>query len=205
MTKDLPTYLPAALLQESTRIGLARNEHLFQLGEPAAHIHFVLKGELLAVRYLSDGSQAVMQRARDGEFFAQSAMLVPRYSCDARATCPTEVARLPVHELRTALTGGGAFALAFTGQLAADLRRQCTRVERLRIKRARDRVLHYLACEGPILGGSGTLQDWARELGLERETLYRTLSELEATGEIRRDKRGIQPAHAPGPMPVCSG
>jgi CRP-like cAMP-binding protein len=126
MPIELPPYLPAGLLQESTRLVLSRNERLFHVGEPAAHIHYVLEGELLAVRHLSDGTEAVMQRARGGEFFAQSAMLVPRYSCDARAACTTELVRLPVIELRAALAADGAFALAYTGQLAADLRRQCT-------------------------------------------------------------------------------
>jgi CRP-like cAMP-binding protein len=74
------------------------------------HIHFVLEGELLTVRYLSDGSEAVMQRARDGEFLAQSAMLVPHYSCDTRAASSTEVGRIPLRELRDALSSDGSFA-----------------------------------------------------------------------------------------------
>lgn len=205
MSDGLPSFLPQALLRDSTWVGLTRNERLFRVGEPVEHIHFVLEGELLAVRYLNDGSEAVMQRARDGEFFAQSAMLVPLYSCDARAVAPTEVVRLPVRELRAALSSDGAFALAFTGQLAADLRRQCTRVERLRIKRARDRVRHYLACEGPLLSGGAKLQDWARELGLEPETLYRTLAELESCGEIRREDGSVIPVQAAVAKDSCSG
>jgi CRP-like cAMP-binding protein len=194
----LPSFLPASLVRETSSVSLARGAKLFHLGDPVAHIHFVLEGEVLAVRYLHDGSEAVMQRARGGEFFAQSAMLVSKYSCDARASCTSEVVRLPVEDVRVALTTDGAFALAFAGQLAADLRRQCTRVERLRIKRARDRVRHYLVCEGPLRVGSATLQDWARELGLEPETLYRTLAELESAGEIERDTTMVQlTAHRP--------
>ena len=205
MNVGLPSFLPPALLGECTRVGLARNERLFRVGERVEHIHFVLEGELLAVRYLGDGSEAVMQRARDGEFFAQSAMLVPHYSCDARAASPSEVVRIPVRELRDALRSDGDFAMAFTGQLAADLRRQCTRVERLRIKRARDRVRHYLVCEGPLRSGGAKLQDWARELGLEPETLYRTLAELEAGGEIQREHGTVILVQAALPKDSCSG
>lgn len=201
----LPSFLPPALLQESTRVALTRNERLFRVGEKVEHIHFVLEGELLAVRYLRDGSEAVMQRARDGEFFAQSAMLVPAYSCDARATSPTEVVRIPVRELRHALSCDGSFAMAFAGQLAADLRRQCTRVERLRIKRARDRVRHYLVCEGPLRSSNAKLRDWARELGLEPETLYRTLAELEASGEIRREDGAVFEVQSAMSRDSCSG
>jgi CRP-like cAMP-binding protein len=205
MRSGLPTYLPDILLKEATQVDLARNERLFQLGDPVDHVFFVLHGEVLAVRYLSDGSEAVMQRARDREFFAQSALLVTNYSCDARAAGPAQVMRLPVRELRAALRADGEFALAFTGQLASDLRRQCTRVERLRIKRAKDRVRHYLACEGPLISGGAKLQDWARELGLEPETLYRTLAELESCGEIRREDGRVMPVHAAFRSPTCSG
>jgi CRP-like cAMP-binding protein len=205
MNHGLPSYLPDMLLKEATRVDLTRNERLFQLGNPVDHVYFVLQGEVLAVRYLSDGSEAVMQRARDGEFFAQSAMLVATYSCDARAAVPTQVMRLPVRELRAALLADGAFALAYAGQLAADLRRQCTRVERLRIKRAKDRVRHYLACEGPLRSGGAKLQDWARELGLEPETLYRTLADLESCGEIRREDGSVLPVQSTTGSTPCAG
>jgi CRP-like cAMP-binding protein len=204
MIDGLPAFVPASLRRECTHVGLNRNERLFSVGEPVAHIHLVIEGELLAVRYLRDGAEAVMQRARGGEFFAQSAMLVPRYSCDARAAVATEVARIPVDLLRATLATDGPFALAFAGQLAADLRRQCTRVERLRLKRARDRVRHYLVCEG-ALPVQARLHDWARELGLEPETLYRTLAELESAGEIQRGEGIALRAAAAGDKPDGSG
>ena len=128
-------------MREICHVWLARDERLFCVGEPEAHVHFVIHGEVLAVRYLSDGSQAVMQRARGGEFFAHSAMLLPRYTCDTYAACPTQVARLPVCSLREALASDGTFAVAYADQLAVDLRRQCTRVERLRITSAQARVI----------------------------------------------------------------
>jgi hypothetical protein len=37
-------------------------------------------------------------------------------------------------------------------KLARQARKQCSRQERLRLKRARDRVLHFLACEGGATG-----------------------------------------------------
>lgn len=191
MTAALPAYLPNALREEISVLALTRGDLLFRHGDAVAHVHFVVQGEVLALRYLPDGSEAVMQRARSGEFFAQSAVLVPRYSCDARATCATEVARLPVEALNASLAADDTFARAYLGQMAADLRRQCTRVERLRLKRARDRVLHHLVCEGPCLPGTLVLQDWARELGLEPETLYRTLADLEARGLIQRRDHGV--------------
>jgi CRP-like cAMP-binding protein len=183
--------LPQALRHASSSLTLQRGQLLFRLGEPVEHIHYVTRGELLAVRYLADGAEVVMQRARAGEFFAESAMTAQHYSCDARAAAASEIVRLPVRTLIAALASGGSFSVAFALQLATDLRRQCSRLERLRIKRARDRVRHYLVCEGPMTQPDATLQDWARELGLEPETLYRTLAGLEAAGEVVREARGV--------------
>lgn len=204
---SLPTLLPDAVRDETSQVSLARGEMLFRVGDPVEHIHFVLKGEVLAVRYLPDGTEAVMQRGTAGEFFAQSAMAVQRYSCNARAASACEVARVPVGILTSALGSNGSFALAFACQLAMDLRRQCSRVERLRIKRARDRVRHYLVCEGQVSQPGTKLQDWARELGLEPETLYRALAELEAAGEVVREARSVRLASLSPQTPpaACSG
>lgn len=205
MKEHLPEFFPESLSGECSRVVLTRHERLFRVGTPAVHTHFVLAGEITAVRYLADGNEAVMQRAREGEFFAQSAMLVRYYSCDAVAAAPSEVVRIPVEALRAALTRGGDFALAFAGQLAGDLRRQCTRVERLRLRSARDRVLHYLACEGPLQGGDARLKNWAAELGLAPETLSRTLADMGATGEIVREARRVVQSTGPMTPGPCPG
>jgi DNA-binding MarR family transcriptional regulator len=73
-------------------------------------------------------------------------------------------------------------------KLARQARKQCSRQERLRLKRARDRVLHFLACEGGATGvvtWVSHLSELAAELGLERETLYRALAGLEAEGLLQ--------------------
>lgn len=132
-----------------------------------------------------------MVRAMAGEFFAESAIAAPRYSCDGVAVKPSELLFLPMEALDTALTDAG-FAKAFFLANAANARRQCSRYERVRLRSARDRVLHLLACEsGPdgVFNWPAPLTELAVELALEPETLYRVLAELEASGEITREKR----------------
>ena len=56
-------------------------------------------------------------------------------------------------------------------------------------------MLHYLNCEltgpgGATLSLDIPLAEWADDLGLEPETLYRTLAELEKKGRIEREPRG---------------
>ncbi len=84
---------------------------------------------------------------------------------------------------------------AFARMLAGNLKRQCGRLERMRLTSAKDRVLHYIACEsrdGRHLELPFTLAHWAAELGIEPESLYRTLSQLEKACLIHRDGRQIE-------------
>jgi DNA-binding MarR family transcriptional regulator len=92
------------------------------------------------------------------------------------------------------IASNGDFALRFSQFLALAMRRQCARYERLRLKRAGERVLHYLNCE--LTGPAGAdleldipLAEWADDLGLEPETLYRALADLEKKGLIAREPR----------------
>jgi CRP-like cAMP-binding protein len=81
-------------------------------------------------------------------------------------------------------------ALSFMATLVEQILNLRIRLERRSIASARDRVRHYLTAN---VGGRertvalpSTLKDLAAELGLTHETLYRTLSEMSANGEIAR-------------------
>jgi CRP-like cAMP-binding protein len=86
----------------------------------------------------------------------------------------------------------------FTRQWVALLARQLhasrARSERLALKSAAERVLHCLHTEGKgprcEIMRAGSVKDFARELGLTHESLYRTLARLEQDGVIaRKDQR----------------
>lgn len=190
-----PDYLPPALLDQARPLALARGEHLFRQDDPVRHLYFVQAGELKAIRPQLDGSQAVMLRGRAGEFFAESALATTRYVCHAEAVCPSRVLAFPADAFRAALAEDGELALTFALAMAAHARRQCSRQERLRLKRARERVLHLLTCEADNAGRlvwRAPLAEMAEELALEPETLYRTLGELEQEGIIERERRVIR-------------
>jgi len=190
----LPPWL-AELGSETAVRTLKKGETLFKLGAPVTHLYFVLEGEIKAVRYLADGTSCVMQRGREGEVFGSPALCIDRYTCEASASCPTRVVEIPAEALRVAVVEDGELALHFSLALAQDMRRQCSRYERLRLKKAGDRVLHYLACEADETGRvvlRSSVMEWAAELGLEAATLYRTLSDLERDGVLRRQGRVLE-------------
>ncbi len=190
-SRDIPAYFPAILAQAARRLSLKKGEVLFREGQKVAGIYYVISGEVKALRHMAKSSEAVMARAKGGELFAESAIAAPRYSCDGVAVKDSELVFLPLGALESALADAG-FAKAFFLANAANARRQCSRYERVRLRSARERVLHLLACEsGPdgVFDWPAPLTELAVELALEPETLYRVLAELEASGEITREKR----------------
>lgn len=183
----LPDYLPHDLRQRARVVTLRRHEALFRHGDPVRTIFFVSAGRVVAERVAPDGMPLVMLSAAPGEFFAESALAVDRYTCSARACTESEVFALPKSDLLDALHADPAFARAFLHAQLRNARRQCSRYERLRLRRAQDRIVHYLACEsGPdgFCRLQGALTDWADELGLAPETLYRALARLRAMRRI---------------------
>lgn len=191
----LPIALPDDLLAQAQTLEVAKGGYLFRQGDPVCHVVFVLAGELKAVRHLPDGGECVMLRARAGEMFAESSLADTQYRCDGIAVGAARVALIPVEMLRAALGGVGSLAFGMCMALARQARKQCSRQERLRLKRARDRVLHFLACEGGsegVVRWSVHLSELASELGLERETLYRALAALEADGLLLRSENELR-------------
>lgn len=134
-------------------------------------------------------------RGRSGEFFAESSIYMPCYECDAVARKPAVVMALPLRTLRQALADDAHFADVFLRTVVLNLRRQNSRVERLRLRGASERIRHYLSCEASADGCCQLdmpLSEWALELGLEPETLYRTLRVLEENGVVLRDKQRMR-------------
>lgn len=188
-----PAWLPAELAAHASVQEVAKGAALFRTGDAVGRFHFVQSGELAAIRRMPNGAEAVMLTARPGEFFAEASLFLPVYTCEARAFSDCQILSWPRQAFHAALMRYPEAAMAFARTLAVNLRRQCSRVERLRLKNAPERVLHFLACEvGPdgwaVL--AGTLQDWASELALEPETLYRVLAQLEKAGQIEREVEG---------------
>jgi CRP-like cAMP-binding protein len=191
----LPVRLTAELLAQAQQLELAKGDYLFRQGDQVRFIVFVLEGELKASRYLQDGLECVMVRGRPGEMFAESSLAVSNYHCNGIAVSASKLALLPVEAVRAALGGEGSLAYDLCVALARQARKQCARQERLRLKRARDRVLHFMACEGGTTGvvrWAAHLSELAAELGLERETLYRTLAGLETEGLLLRTESELR-------------
>src|SRR5437667_4939643 len=167
---------------------LARNELLFRQGEKVAAIYFVEAGRLRLERRTYDGRLLVLGAASAGKFFVEAALFAERYHCDAVATEPSQVCIYPKAAVLNALRADPANAMSFLSLVAHQVIELRQRLELMKVRSAKERVMLYLDLkagpDGRTVELPGQLQDIASELGLTREVLYRTLASLEQAGAI---------------------
>lgn len=145
---------------------------------------YVTAGELRLVRRSSSGDEIVLQRTRGG-FLAEASLDQPAYHCDAIVAEAAEVLAIPRRHFADALCDT-AFRRVWSSHLTNELRHVRARAERLSLKTARERIIHFIEAEG--VNGRLRLdysrKTWAAELGLTHEALYRTIARLAADGEL---------------------
>jgi len=190
-----PDCFPETLLKASRQFSINKDDALFQRDDTVEALYYIIDGELIALRYQRDGKPAVMMRHVAGEMFAPASMNMSVYPCSAMAIMPSTLLKIPLKTLHECLVNYPEFSSYYIQSLAENLKKQCARSERLRLKSTRERVLHFIHCESPS-GTEITLtcptSKWAEELGVEPESLYRTLKNMEKEGVIQRNKRFIQ-------------
>jgi CRP-like cAMP-binding protein len=174
---------------------LARNEALFRQGEKVTAIYFVEAGRLRLERQTFDGRSLVVGTTSSGKFFVEAALFADIFHCDAVATEPSQVRIYPKAAVLDALRADPANAISFLSLLAHQVIELRHRIEIMKVRSAKERVLLYLDLnagpDGRTVDLRGQLQDIAGELGLTREVLYRTLASLEQAGAIERNDTRI--------------
>jgi len=179
-------------LDEQTleRRSLARNEALFRQGEKVTAIYFVEAGRLRLERQTFDGRSLVVGTTSSGKFFVEAALFADIFHCDAVATEPSQVRIYPKSEVLNALRADPANAMSFLSLVAHQVIELRHRIEIMKVRSAKERVMLYLDLnagpDGRTVDLRSQLQDIASELGLTREVLYRTLASLEQAGAIER-------------------
>jgi CRP-like cAMP-binding protein len=176
--------------QALERRSLARNEVLFRQGQKVRAIYYVRAGRLRLERRTFDGRQLVLGTTSAGKFFVEAALFADIFHCDAVATEPSEVSIYPKAAVLRALRTDPENALSFLSLVAHQVIELRHRLEVMKVRSAKERVMLYLDLnagpDGRTVDLRSELQDVAGELGLAREVLYRTLADLEQTGMIER-------------------
>jgi CRP-like cAMP-binding protein len=165
-------------------------ETLFSAGGKPVRLFLVAEGCIRLQRPLRSGASAIMQRARTGDWLAESSLFSDRYHCDAISQGITRTISVSKRELLAAFDKDPRRSMKFSVLLAEHLRRLRGMHEIVRVRSARDRVLHWLWLEAK--GKPATLrldQTWtqvADEIALTREAVYRAVAELKQLGIVRQ-------------------
>jgi len=188
---DVLQMVPPALADCSRRQQFTHNERLFYTGTKPQYMLFLLEGEIRLIRISYGGDEVILQRTHRG-FIAEASLYAQSYHCDALATSDGELLGFPIAPFRNALKTP-EFRDFWFSLLSTEVRTLRARCERLALNTTAERIIHYLQSEG--YAGRVTLKqskkDWAAELGVSHESLYRTLASLQHTGRITIEKNYI--------------
>jgi CRP-like cAMP-binding protein len=175
---------------------LEAGESLFRQGDPAAAIFRLESGRVRLLRHTADGASVVMHIARPGETFAEAALFVDAYHCDAIADAPSSVSVLRKREMLRTMQHDPAEQLELARVLAGQVRDLRARLEIRNIRAADERLLAWLRLKArgspPSVELDGTWSQVAEEIGLTREATYRALSAMRRAGRIRIEGRVVR-------------
>ena len=191
----LPAF-PPALRPHARRLTYSAGKMIFKAGSATRWVYYLVSGCVRLIRRGRAGEEIVLHQARAGDFFAEASIDSARYHCDALAIQTATVLRVSALDLTNLIAADPEFARQWIFLLGQQLRAVRTRVERLSLKSASERIRHFLLSATPGTAGyvkvNGTLKDLARDLGITHETLYRTLAGMERAGQIERQSDGFR-------------
>jgi CRP-like cAMP-binding protein len=183
-------WLPVKVQSSGIERRLVAGQILFDQGDTTVGVYEVVSGKVRQARVDPEGRDVVVGIAGPGEMIAEASLFSQTHDCAATAVTNAVVRLYRKAFLLAQLERDPQAALSFMATLVEQILNLRIRLERRSILSARDRVRHYLTTS---VGGRertvdlpSTLKDLAAELGLTHETLYRTLSEMSANGEIAR-------------------
>jgi CRP/FNR family transcriptional regulator, dissimilatory nitrate respiration regulator len=189
LTKKLAHILRSVMLFRN----LAPGQVLYRQGDCARAIFVLEMGQMKIVRRNSERKTMLMRIVTPGESFGIRALLSEVYENEAIAEIPSQIHVYPKQALFEVLKQRPDLAGSFIGSLAEQIHMLEDRLELRSISSARERIIRYLHthAHGKTAVFDTPLKDVAIDLGLSREVLYRTLSQLEREGIITRAKRQI--------------
>ncbi len=184
-----------SLWADAQQVDLARGERLFLRGDAPQALYWLETGRLRLSRCSIDGSETNMQTVHAGQTFAEASLFSQRYHCDCCAEETSRLRFLPREQVLERLETNSGFALALTQQLALQLRQARLQTELSHIRSAKERVLTALRLQSNDAGQAALPSSWkdfAAQIGLSHEAVYRALAQLEKDGSLQRESRQVQ-------------
>lgn len=178
------SHLPDAIINQVKQVSLKGQQNLFTKGAPPEFLFYLISGCINLTRCSESGISCTLQHVQRG-FISEASLFASVYHCNATAQIDSLLLAFPINSMLTAFDDA-VFRNFWIQSLSHEVRRLRTQVERLSLKTATERILHYLESEGEYNRAVShkSKKDWASELGITHEALYRSLSELAQSGSI---------------------
>ncbi|CAA6606169.1 putative cAMP-binding protein [Rhodospirillaceae bacterium LM-1] len=177
------------------RRNLKGGEILFKRGDPPFGMFYLEAGKMRLHRFGRDGEEMTIAIILPGHTFAEASLFSAEYHCDCTAEEPSQAIVFPQQIVLAHIERDPMFAKAVVHRLASQLQESRLRAEIRAIRKADERVmaaLTLMAGNKSVLQLNGSQKQFAGEIGLAHEVLYRTLAKLEAEGRIQRQGRTIR-------------
>jgi CRP/FNR family transcriptional regulator, dissimilatory nitrate respiration regulator len=182
------TYLIAGIAPRLRKV--EGGTHVFRQGHKPREIFRLLTGRIRLLRITEPGAEIVMHEVRAGELFAEASLFSAQYHCDAVALEDSTLLSYPKNELVKRFADDSQALWEFTGMLAKRVQALRGNLALRQIRSAPERVMQAIRVRCDSAGKwapEGTLKQFAEEVGLTHEALYRALAALGRRGEITRN------------------
>ena len=154
----------------------AAGQFLYHRDDSIEAIFWIERGIVHLQRCSSDGTAAVMQRAIAGSLLAEASVFSHHYHCDAVAVDAVNAKRIAMSDVHRAMCENPEFTAALAAHLAQEVMRLRSRSEIMALKTVTARLDAWLAFHDNQLPPRGKRVEFAREIGVSPEALYRELA-----------------------------
>lgn len=191
-----------ALAEIAPRIQFWKGMELGRQGTPCNQLYIIASGQVLLSRREPDGEERPLFLLGPGELFGEGSLREERvWLANPRAATDGTAHVLPAAQLPRLAQYYPRLTHHIIRLLADRLERSHRRLDLVRANSARDRLLGLLEVMAEHHGRREgdrvwvplglTQEDLGKMVGLARETVARLLAELEDSGLIRREGRGV--------------
>jgi len=155
---------------------LGNGQPLFRRGDPVTDVHYVVTGTVHLVRFQTDGSALILQRAGPGSILAEASLYFDTYHCDAVAAGDADTRAYAKAGLKKLLLRSPAFSDIWANCLAQELQRPRLRAEILALRTVSERLDAWIAGNGGDFPHKGEWKLVASQIGVSPEALYREIA-----------------------------
>ncbi len=176
ITIMLPSIEPYLLGLRARPRQIENGRPLFRRGDPVTEIFYVVTGAVHLVRYQTDGSALILQRAGAGSILAEASLYSDTYHCDAVASGDADIRAYAKGRLKQLLSDSPAFSDIWANYLAQELQRTRLRAEILALRTVSERLDAWIDGNAGDVPHKGEWKLVAGQIGVSPEALYRELA-----------------------------